>query len=185
MNLSISIGGSKSSSQTTQTSDTAAASNLTAGRDINIAATGDGANSDLTLQGSKATAARNLTLTADDEIRLLAAANTAGQKSTNKNSSGSVGISFGTDACFNVGASAGRGKADGDDLTMDQYPGRGRRNPHPQDRRRHYAKGAVAKGEQVIADIGTRSQDRKPAGHQHLRQQAEEPGGSISIGYWR
>ncbi len=42
----------------------------------------------------------------------------AGQKSTNKNSSGSVGISFGSDGLLlNVGASAGRGKADGNDLT--------------------------------------------------------------------
>ncbi len=61
---------------------------------------------------------RDLTLTADDEIRLLAAANTSDQNSTNKNSSASVGFSIGTDGLlFNVGVSGGRGKADGEDLT--------------------------------------------------------------------
>ncbi|MBK9447778.1 MAG: hemagglutinin repeat-containing protein, partial [Betaproteobacteria bacterium] len=155
VNLSISIGGSKSSSKTTQTSDTAAASNLTAGRDINIVASGDGANSDLTIQGSKSTAARNLTFTAEDEIRLLAAADTAGQKSTNKNSSGSVGISFGTDGLlFNVGASAGRGKADGDDLTWTNTQVEAGETLTLKSGGDTTLKGAVAKGEQVIADIG-------------------------------
>ncbi|MBK9445200.1 MAG: hemagglutinin repeat-containing protein [Betaproteobacteria bacterium] len=117
VNLVISIGGSKSSSQTTQTSDTAAVSNLSAGRDIRIEASGDGKNSDITLQGTQANAARNLALAADDEIKLLAATNTANQKSKNQNASGSVGISIGTNTGFTVGASAGRGKADGDDLS--------------------------------------------------------------------
>ncbi len=40
----------------------------------------------------------------------------ADQKSRNSNSSASVGISFGTDGfLINVGASGGRGKADGQD----------------------------------------------------------------------
>ena len=186
VNLSISIGGSKSSSKTTQTSDTAAVSNLTAGRDINITASGDGANSDLTLQGAKATAVRNLTLTAEDEIRLLAAVNTADQKSSNKNSSGSVGISFGTDGLlFNVGASAGRGKADGNDLTHSNTHIEAGQTLSLQSGGDTTLKGAVAKGEKVIADI---DQDLKIESLQDTStydSQQKSLGGSVSVGYGR
>jgi len=63
-------------------------------------------------------AGNDLLLAAADEIRLLAARNTADQKSTNRSSSASVGISIGTDGLMlNVGASGGRGNADGSDLS--------------------------------------------------------------------
>ncbi|MDQ5918608.1 MAG: filamentous hemagglutinin, partial [Pseudomonadota bacterium] len=186
VNLSISIGGSKSSSKTTQTSDTAAASNLTAGRDINIAATGAGKNSDLTIQGSKATAIRDIALTADDEIRLLAAANTAGQKSTNKNSSGSVGISFGTDGLlFNVGASAGRGKADGDDLTHTNTHVEAGNKLTLDSGGNTTLKGAVAKGEQVAAKVGGDLDIESRQDTSTYDSQQKSLGGSISVGYGR
>jgi filamentous hemagglutinin len=186
VNLSISIGGSKSSSQTTQTSDTAAASNLTAGRDIKITASGAGKDSDLTIQGSKTTAIRDIALTAEDEIRLLAAANTAGQKSTNKNSSGSVGVSFGTDGLLlNVGASAGRGKADGDDLAW--------RNTHVEAGNKltldvggdATLKGAVARGEQVTAKVGGDLNIESLQDTSTYDSQQKSLGGSLSVGYGR
>ena len=163
VNLVISIGGSKSSSQTTQTSDTAAVSNLSAGRDIRIEASGDGKNSDapkeapsggITLQGTQANAARNLALAADDEIKLLAATNTANQKSKNQNASGSVGISIGTNTGFTVGASAGRGKADGDDLVHTNTRIEAAETLTLQSGGDTTLQGAVAKGEKVIAEIG-------------------------------
>ena len=58
-------------------------------------------------------AGNSVTLNADDEIKLLAAKNTADQHSTNSNRSGSLGLSFGTDGLlFTASASGGRGKAD-------------------------------------------------------------------------
>lgn len=186
VNLSISIGGSKSSSETTQTSDTAAVSNLTAGRDINIVASGDGANSDLTIQGAKATAARNLTLTADDEIRLLAARNTADQKSSNKNSSGSVGISFGTDGLlFNVGASGGRGKADGNDLTHTNTHVEAGDTLTLKSGGDTTIKGAVARGEKVIADIGKDLKIESLQDTSTYDSKQKSLGGSLSVGYGR
>ena len=116
IDLSISIGGSKSSSQTTQTSVTAAGSRLSAGNDIRISATGAGTDSDITVQGSNLQAGNAITLKADDEIKLLAAQNIADQHSNNKNSSASIGFSIGSNGFMvNVGASAGRGNADGAD----------------------------------------------------------------------
>ncbi|MDQ5880396.1 MAG: filamentous hemagglutinin, partial [Pseudomonadota bacterium] len=157
--INLSIGGSKSSSTTTQSSDTAAVSNLTAGRDIRIEASGAGEQSDVTLQGAKATAARNLTLTAEDEIRLLAAKNTSDQHSTNKNSSASVGIGFmvgGTQNGFTIqaGVSGGKGKADGQDVSYSNTHVTAGDTLTLQSGGDTTMKGAVAKGEKVVADIG-------------------------------
>ncbi|MBK7424806.1 MAG: hemagglutinin repeat-containing protein [Propionivibrio sp.] len=194
VNLSISIGSSKSSSKTTQTSDSAAGSNLIAGQDIRLTARGAGPDSDLTVQGSRLAAVNNITLRADDEIRLLAAANTATQNSTSKSSSASVGFSVGTDGLlFNVGASGGRGKADGSDTTWsnsrveagpDPDAGRGRRyhaarssgqRPAGHRQGRHFRPGQAA--------------DRKPARHQLLQQQTTkcrlQPLGRPGQGEWQ
>src|SRR3546814_13024892 len=75
-------------------------------------------NSDITIHGSNITAGNNLVMLAEDEIKLIAARNTAEQHSSNKSSSGSIGVSIGTSG-FGVTASAssGRGKADGSDVS--------------------------------------------------------------------
>jgi filamentous hemagglutinin len=157
--INLSLGGSKSSSKTTQTSNTAAASNLTAGRDIRIEASGGNEQSDITIQGSKVSAARNLTLAAEDEIKLLAAANTNNQKSTNQNSSASVGIGFmvgGTQNGFTIqaGVSGGQGKAKGNDLNWSNTQVEAGQTLTLESGGNTTMKGAVAKGEKVVADIG-------------------------------
>ncbi|MDQ5903914.1 MAG: Filamentous hemagglutinin N-terminal protein, partial [Pseudomonadota bacterium] len=157
--INLSIGGSKISSTTTQTSDTAAVSNLAAGRDIRIEASGAGSESDILLQGTKATAARNLTLTAEDEIRLLATRNTADQHSTDKNSSASVGIGFmvgGTQNGFTIqaGVSGGKAKADGQDVSHSNTHVEAGQTLTLESGGNTTMKGAVAKGEKVVADIG-------------------------------
>ena len=156
--INLSLGGSKSSSKSTQTSNTAAASNLTAGRDITITASGAGEASDLTIQGAKVSAARNLTLSADDEINLLAAANTSDQKSTNQNSSASVGIGFmvgGTQNGFTIqaGVSGGQGKANGADLTWTNTQIEAGSKLTLDSGGDTTLRGAVATGEQVIAKV--------------------------------
>lgn len=118
INLSVSIGSSSSQSKTTQNSTQAASSNVTAGRDVIIVASGAGEDSDATVQGSNIRGGGNVVIAAEDQVDLLAAKNTAEQHSTNKSSSGSVGFSVGT-AGFGVTASAssGRGNADGSDVS--------------------------------------------------------------------
>ena len=155
VNLSFSLGSSQSRSKTTQTGDSAAGSTLSAGRDLLLTATGAGAASDLTVQGSDLTAGRHLTLTAEDEIKLLAAANTASQRSTNKSSSASVGFSVGTDGLlFNLGASAGRGKADGDDVAWSNTHLQAGETLTLQSGGDTTLTGALAQGDRIIADIG-------------------------------
>jgi len=118
INVSISLGSSSSQSQTTQTSDSARGSSVAAGNNLSITASGAGADSDITLQGANVKAGNSVTLNAEDEIKLLAAKNTADQHSTNSSKSGSIGVNIGTGGVgFTVSASKGRGNADGSDVT--------------------------------------------------------------------
>jgi hypothetical protein len=114
VSVSISIGGSKSQSNTQSTSDSARGSSLNAAGNISLRATGAGQDSDLTLQGVNVQAGGTVALKADDAINLLAASNTTTDSNSNKSTSGSIGIGFGV----------GNGSA-GTGVTVD-----GRRHAH-------------------------------------------------------
>lgn len=118
VNVSVSMGVSKSDSKTVQTSTTAVGSVVLAGGNVSIHATGAGKESDVIVQVSTVKAGGNVTLKADDEIKLLAGKNTAEQHSTNNSSSASVGVSVGTSGLlYTVSASGARGSADGSDVS--------------------------------------------------------------------
>jgi len=104
-----------SEANTSQTTDSARDSSVAAGGSVNITASGAGADSDITLQGTNIKAGNSVTLSAEDEIKLLATKNTADQHSSK---SGSIGVNIGTNGVgFTVSASKGRGNADGSDVT--------------------------------------------------------------------
>ena len=118
--INVSLGTSKSQSNTTAQADTAKASSLSAGGNVNVTATGAGKESNLAVQGSSVTAGNSAALTADGQVSLLAATNTASQLSTNSNSSTSVGVSYSVmtqSIGFNASASKGQGKSDGQDTS--------------------------------------------------------------------
>lgn len=156
IDVSVSIGNSSSQSATTQTWSQALGSNLSAGSNINIQATGAGKDSDLTLQGSTVKAGNNTALTADHAINLLAAQNTAAQTSTNKSSSNSLGVGVSTNGglTVNVAASRGRGNADGDDVTWSNTRVDADNTLILKSGSDTILKGASASGKHVIADIG-------------------------------
>ncbi|RZJ06606.1 MAG: filamentous hemagglutinin, partial [Haliea sp.] len=159
INLSISIGASKSSSTTTQLSDTARGSTLAAGGNVSITATGAGQDSDILVRGSDVTAGKNATLQANGDIALLAAENTVSLKGSNKSSSGSIGISVGTSG-FGVTASgsAGKGKEAGDDVSYTNTHITAGNNPGNTVQIRSGAdttlRGAVVRADTVKADVG-------------------------------
>jgi len=117
INLALSIGASSNESSSEQNTNTVRGSTVSAGGNVNIAAQGGGADSNITIQGSDIKAGVNATLKAANEVRLLAAQNTSDQHSSNQSMSGSVGVSIGTDGLmFNASASGSRGRGDGSDV---------------------------------------------------------------------
>jgi filamentous hemagglutinin len=156
INISLSIGTSKSSSKTTQTSSTAQSSQVVAGGDINITATGAGQDSDINVVGSQVKAGNNITLKAEDEINLIAAKNNDTLNSKNKNSSASLGVSFGTSGfAVTASASQGKGKANGTDVTWTETALEAGNKVTLESGTDTNLIGAQVRGEQVVADVGT------------------------------
>ncbi|MYM87485.1 hypothetical protein GTP91_09865, partial [Rugamonas sp. FT82W] len=119
--VSISLGNQKSDSTVVHASETAVGSTITAGGSVTITATGAGKDSNLTAIGSDIKAGQDVSLSADNQVNLLAAQSTASQHSTNSSSSSSIGIGFGIGGTSNgftidLAVSQARGKADGDDI---------------------------------------------------------------------
>ncbi|NVM78453.1 filamentous hemagglutinin [Duganella sp. SG902] len=122
LQVSISLGNSKSDNKVVTTSETAVGSTVAAGGNVSIVATGAGKDSNLTAIGSDISAGGNVVLKADNDVNLLAAQNTASQHSTNSSSGTSIGIGFGIGGTSNgftidLAASRARGNADGDDIS--------------------------------------------------------------------
>ncbi len=122
--LSVSIGTSKSQSNSTTTSDTAAGSTVKAGGSVNIKATGQGeGDGNLTVQGSKVSAGKDVSLSATKDVNILASADTESNRSSNSSSSTSVGVSVGVDGkggaglSLDIAASRGKGRANSDSTT--------------------------------------------------------------------
>ena len=159
INLSLSLGTKKNESTTTQTSDSAAGSTVIAGDDVRLQATGAGADSDITVQGSKVTAGRNASLLADGDINLLAATNTSKQETDSTGSSASIGIGLSLGGTRNgftldLGASVNKGEADGNEVTHTNTNVQAGNQLLLASGGDTNLKGAVASGKQVIADVG-------------------------------
>ena len=119
MGISVSIGNSKTTSTSTNVSDTAKGSNLTAGGNLNLTATGKGGeeqdpnSGNILIQGSNIAAKNDISLAAKNDIHILAASNTEDSYSSNKSSSSSLGMSF-TSAGIGVSLSGSKGKGSGE-----------------------------------------------------------------------
>ena len=176
------MGSSKSQSNSTQTSSTAQDSTVAAGNNVNLSATGADKNSDITIRGSQVTAGSNVTLKADDAINLLAAQSTAEQHSTNKSSSGSIGVSFGSQTGVTLAASQGRGNADGTDVTYSNTHVEAGNILALQSGGDTTLKGAVASGKQVVADVGGNLNIESLQDTSNYESKQKSLGGSVTLG---
>ncbi|MEK0364400.1 two-partner secretion domain-containing protein [Pseudomonas sp. CBC3] len=159
INISISLGAQKSENTVTQRSDTSAASTVAAGNDVTLNARGAGDDSNITVRGSQIKAGNNATLVSEGDINLLAAKDSAEQKSDSEGSNASVGIgiSFGgsqNGISFNLGVAGNRGESDGEDVTHTNARVDAGNALTLKSGRDTNLKGAVATGKQVIADVG-------------------------------
>ena len=122
VSIEFSVGSQKSQSSSTQTAHTGRGSNVAAGGDVHITATGAGAASNLTVRGSEISAGNNAHLKADGDLKLTSSQDTAHLDASNKSTGGSigVGISFGssTGITLNASANAARGNANGQDTVQ-------------------------------------------------------------------
>jgi filamentous hemagglutinin len=120
--VSVSLGSSKSESEVERSTQTAVGSTIAAGGSVSIVAAGGGADSNIKAIGSNITGNKDVLLSAENSVDLLAAQNTSSQHSTNDSSGGSIGVGFTVGGqqngfSINVGLNKASGNADGEELT--------------------------------------------------------------------
>jgi len=191
VNISVSVGSSKSSSKSIQTSTSSQGSQVIAGGDINITAQGASQNSDVNIIGSQVKAGENLSITAEDQLTLVAAKNTETSNSKNKGSSASLGVSYGTDGLlFSASASGSQGKANGTDVTWSEAQVEAGRKVALESGADTSLIGAQVKGEQVVVKVGTSGegnldiQSLQDTSKYKDKQQSMGGGVSIGAGRW-
>jgi len=190
--VSLTIGASKSDSQSKQTSSTAVGSSVAAGGNLAISASGADKASNVNILGSNISAGKDASIKADGDINLQATQSTSDQHSTSSSSSAAIGIAatYGRDGlAFGVtaNASGSRGKADGDDVTQN--------NTHVvvgntltlESGHDTNIKGGVASARQVIADVGTSGKGNlnieSLQDTSNYQSKDQSIGGSVTIGY--
>lgn len=183
LEFNISIGSSSSESTSTNTSATARGSTVTAGGNTTIRATGDGTNSNLTIQGSTVESGDTTTLAADNQVLLLAAANTTTQTSDQKSSSASVGVTVGKHTGFTVSASQGSGDGNGQDVYYTNTQVKGGKVVNIQSAGDTTLRGAVVQAETVNADIGGNLQIESLQDSSRYKESSQNSSGSLTVGY--
>jgi len=157
--ISASLSDSRSRNESNQSGRNVVGSDVVAGGDIKIVAAGNGANSDINVIGSRIDGGGDVSLKADGEVNLLSAQNTAHQQSTNSNSGWSVGVGFSFGGSQNgfsldLAANAGRGNADGDDVTQTNTYIKGGDSVSLESGGDTNIKGGVVSAEQVKVNVG-------------------------------
>ncbi|MCR6480417.1 hemagglutinin repeat-containing protein [Variovorax sp. ZS18.2.2] len=182
INISISLGTSKSQSNSSEVTDTSVGSKVV-GNNVTLLATGGGKDSNISVQGSDITAARNATLVADNEVNILAAKNDAERHSKNSSSSASVGVSVGTSGLmFNAGASGGKGKSDGSDTSYTNSHVKAGDTVNIVSGGDTNIRGGVVEANRVNADIGGNLLIESLQDTSKSDSKQQSAGGSISIG---
>lgn len=183
--VSISLGASKSDSQSQAQASTAVGSTLSAGRNVTIAASGAGADSNINVIGSTVSAGNKALLAADGDVNLQAAQSTSSQHSTNSGSSASVGIAFtvGSQNGFslNAGVAGNRGHADGDSTTWTNTHVTAGDTLTIKSGGDTNLKGAVASGKQVVADVGGNLNVESLQDKDHYDSKQQSAGVSVSV----
>ncbi|MBK0414508.1 hemagglutinin repeat-containing protein [Chromobacterium haemolyticum] len=183
VNISISVGSSSNKSHSESSSNISAGSRINAAGSINLVATGAGQDSNILIQGSDLKAAKDIVLAADNRIQLQASQDSDQQHGKNSGSSGSIGISFGTDGFMvNASASKSRGHADGDSVSYNNTHLNAGENVSLSSGGDLALKGAVVAGKQIGADVGGNLSIESLQDKNHYDSKQESLGGSISVG---
>ncbi|MFC4419336.1 hemagglutinin repeat-containing protein [Cupriavidus pampae] len=190
ISVSVTVGASKSDSTQTQTSTTAVGSTVNAGGNVSIRATGDGKNSNINIIGSDIKAGNDLLLKADNEVNLQAAENTAEQHSTSKSVSGGVGVAVSVGSkgfAFGVtaNAAAGRGNADGNDVTWTNSHATAGNTLTIESAGDTNIRGGVASGNQVVANVGgnLNMESLQDTSTYHSKDQSASGSVTVGIGF--
>ena len=154
----VSVGSSHRRSETERSASWVDGATVAAGKDLTVLAQGAGQAADITVTGARLSAGRTLALVAEGDILLQAAPNQAQQHTKSRSSSASIGlgVSVGqrTDIKVELGASAARGNADGQDTRWTNSQVTAGQTLVMNTGNDLTLKGAQAEGEYIVAKVG-------------------------------
>ncbi len=183
--VNVSLGSSHSHSNTSASSTTAAGSTISAGHNVNIVAAGAGANSNINVTGSDVTAGNNATLNAQGSINLQAAQNLDSMRSENSGSNASIGVTIGVGQkngiSFQAGVSGTKGHGNGDDATWTNTHVNAGNVLTLQSGGDTNLAGAVADGQQVVANVGGNLNVESLQDTSHYDSKQASGGVSVSV----
>lgn len=154
LTLNVSIGSSRSEARQSSQSDTVRGSQVLAGGNVTLQASGAESDSDLLVRGSRVEAGQTTRLQAQGDITLEAAANTYRDTSSHSSKGSSVGMSFsaqGVSANASFSRASGQGNGEGTAYSNGQVGGREVLIGSGGDTT---LQGAVVRGDQVRAQVG-------------------------------
>ncbi len=192
--VTVSVGSSSASSNSTLQQSTEQGSTVTAGRNVTVVATGDGttgadgyaANGDITVRGGQITAGNNASFDAARDINFLSSQNTQTQEGDSKSGSGSVGVGFGLGGSQNgftieIAASAAQGQMQGNGTTHQATQVQAGNQLSLTSGRDTTLQGAQAMGETVLADIGRDLTLSSSQDNQYYDQKDQNGGFGLSL----
>jgi len=190
--VSASYGSQSSKSETRTESSQSKGSTLTAGRNLNVTATGKNGTAqsgDISITGSQLKAGGDMGLDASRDILLQSAQNTQSTESTNSSKGGSVGIGIGVGSggygiTVSASVNAAKGSEKGNGLTHSETTLDAGNRLSLTSGRDTTLTGAQASGESVKVDAGrnltlTSEQD---SDRYDSKQQSASAGGSFTLG---
>lgn len=183
--ISLSLGNQQSSSHSQSVQTQALASELNAGDNLSVRATGSGGNQqgDLTITGSSLKGGKDISLIANHDLTLQAARNESDLNGSNTSSGWNVGISVGVGSgggglSIFANANKGKGKENGD---ADQYTEAvvsAGQTLTLQSGRDTTLTGAQASGSTIQAEVGRNLTLASQQDHDHF----DSKQGNVSIG---
>ncbi len=183
VSVSITLGSSKSQSDSYQSGTASHGSSVQAGGNVNLIATGAGKDSNILIQGSNITAGKDATLMADNQVNLLASQDTHRDRSTNSSSSAAVGVAI-SQSGFGITASASKGKghANSDEVSYSNTHVSAGNVVTIDSGGDANLRGTVVSGKQVVADVGGDLNLQSLQDSSSFDGKQQNIGGSVTIG---
>ncbi|MBN3004311.1 hemagglutinin repeat-containing protein [Chromobacterium alkanivorans] len=194
--ISLSVGNQQSQSHSQRQQSQSQGSQLTAGGNLSLTATGSGAkdaqgqalDGDISVTGGRLKAGKDLTLDAARDLQLQAGRNedsqSGGNKSSGWNAGFSIGVGQGAGISIFANANKGRGKEEGQGSRWNETVLSAGDTLNLQSRRDASLTGASASGKTVVADIGRNLtlQSLQDQDRYHSEQSNASAGASFTFG---
>ena len=178
LSINVSLGTTKSKSESNSTTNVANASEVKAGGDVNIVST----KKDIDIIGSNV-AGENVKLDAKENLNISASKNTNKMEQSSKSSSASVGASISVEGTkYSVSGSVSKGEVSADGTTYNESTVTANKDLSFASGNDTNIKGGMLSGEKVIGNVGNNLNIESKQDSNNYKESNKSAGASIGLG---